>query len=63
MSNCYMGLDQQYDIPIAVINDAENVTEDEPEADERRKVTSVTLPQETLLQAFKEGPEKARYYE
>lgn len=61
MSNCYMGLDQQYEIPIAVVKDSENVTEEEPE--ERRKVTSVTLPKETLLQAFKDGPEKARFYE
>jgi len=65
MSNCYMGLDQQYEIPIAVLDDVRSEDLDEA-ADKPEKpapVKSVTLAKDTLLQAFKDGPEKARFYE
>ncbi|CAB3373375.1 Hypothetical predicted protein [Cloeon dipterum] len=56
ISNCYMGLDHQYQIPIAVVKD-----KIEEEADEPPR--SMTLPSNTLLQAFKDGPEKVRFFE
>ncbi|XP_059472919.1 activating signal cointegrator 1 complex subunit 3 [Neocloeon triangulifer] len=63
ISNCYMGLDQQYQIPIAVIDDAPRGSAEEEDLPERPKPTSITIPSTTLLQAFKEGPEKVRYFE